>query len=257
MSTTHGETDYNENGSGSGKAEFLKLSQGKHKLRLLTKPHKYPTHKGIKVEGEKGFGRKVPCSAEYTGTGKETKYVSGTCPICDIAEVKLCKKLKPSTQYMYWVLDRGSPETAKVIDVSWSIFSIIKGLSSQEEWGDPQTFDIAISKNPASKGPSDYYLVAPLPNTTLSVAEQNIRDTVDLEYLRNKTAPWTLEGVQKIFDKLIGDGELYIPTDDKVDAKDQPKSNGKKATTVPATELVAATNDVDDAFPNYDQQATN
>ena len=86
MSTTHGEVEWSsEGGSGNGKADFLRLSQGKHEIRLLSRPYKYPTHKGIKAEGEKGFGRKVPCSAEYTGEGKNTVYVNGSCPLCDTA----------------------------------------------------------------------------------------------------------------------------------------------------------------------------
>jgi hypothetical protein len=268
---THGEVDWSNEGggnggSGGGKVEWLKLSQGKHKIRLLTKPHKYPTHKNIKAKGEPGFGRKVPCSAEYTGTGKETKYVEGTCPICDASQALSNKKLRPTTMYMFWVLDRATG-TSKVIDVSYQIFSQIKGLTQDENWGDPQGYDISIAKNPNSRGPSDYYLVVPIPNTTMSVSDQQVRDTVDMDYIQKKTAPWTLEAVQKVLDKVLDGGEMHIPPveekEEEKPGKTQTKSNGngssRKATAVPATELVAdaASNDLEDAFPSYDQAATN
>ena len=253
MSQNYGETDYSkENGTGSGKVEFLKLSQGEHQLRLISKPYKLQCHPAIKTETEaeakKGYGRKVPCSAEYTGEGKKPAYVQNSCPLCD-------KGFKPQTRYMYWVIDRGTG-AAKVIDISWQIFSQIKLLANSKIWGpDPQRLDLIIAKNPTSKGPSDFYLVDHGQIEALSVDDQRLRDSADLDYLVEHTKPWTKSAVQKVLDKVLEGDELFIPPPPK--PKDDVKPSGKKATTVPPAELVAdaSNEDIADAFPNYDQQA--
>jgi hypothetical protein len=167
--------------------------------------------------------------------------------------------------YLFWVLDRATG-TAKAIDVSYQIFSQIKQLSQDPDWGNPENYDLSIGKNPSSRGPSDYYTVLPVPNTTLSVADQQVRDTVDLDYLRKRTEPWTLESVQKLLDKVLNGAEMHIPpveekeektVDAKVETKAQvkPATNGKKAATVPAEVIESGDDDLETAFPSYD--ATN
>jgi hypothetical protein len=237
--TKYGETDWNTtsgNGDG-GRVEWLRLSEGENRFRIITSPYQYLTHKNIKSVDEKGYGRKVPCSAnEETGE---------TCPLCEAG-------LKPKTQYMIGVIDRKS-DTYKVIDISWAIFSSIKGLVSSSVWGDPKGFDIMVKKNPASKGPSDYYLTQPIPHTPLSVDDQQKRDTANLEYLRTKTTPMKRETVEKILARVLDGGDLFIPPMEEKTEKQPTRASTKKATTVPPTELVAsADEDLDDVFPNYD-----
>jgi len=243
----YGETSWDSQGAGSndgGKVEFIRLSQGENRFRIVTNPFKYPVHKGVKAEGADGFGRKVPCS----------KQEGVSCPLCDAG-------LPIKTQYMFGVIDR-STGTYKVIDVSWQIFSTIQGLVTGGIWGDPKHYDLMVKKNPASKGPSDYYLVQPVPKEPLSVADQQVRDNADVEYLRKKTAQPTPADTQKILDRILDGGALFIPEPEEKPAfKTQSKarsaqtSNGKKPSLVPPAEM---TDDqaVEDTFPDFDS-ATN
>jgi hypothetical protein len=239
MTTKYGETDWNENsGSGGGKAEFLRLSEGENRFRVITKPFKYSTHKNVKPVDEKGYGRKVPCSAnEETGE---------TCPLCEMGH-------KAKRMYMLGVIDRKT-DTYKVIDISWSIFSPIKGFVNDPIWGPPESFDIKVKKNPHSTGPSDFYLVSPIPHTPLSIDDQQKRDTADTEYLKSKTTPMARTGVEKILEKVLAGGALFIPpVEERMDNK-QPARSTRKASTVPHTEIAnSVEDDLDDSFPNYGQ----
>jgi hypothetical protein len=237
--TTHGETSWDESGSGGGgKVEFLRFSQNEAVFRVISKPFKYPVHKNVRAEGETK-GRKFPCSKE-----------NGSCPLCDAG-------LEPKLQYMLGVIDRATG-TYKVIDIGWGIFSQIKGYANSKIWGDPSRFDIMVMKNPASKGPADYYLCQPVPPSPLSIADQQIRDNIDLEYLRNKTSPPSPDTVEKLLAKFLNGKDLALPTQEEkvasVAAKTKTNGNGKKGTTVPPTELVDSGN-LDEDFPNYDQPA--
>jgi hypothetical protein len=239
----HGETSWDENGSGGdgGKVEFMRLSEGENRFRIVTKPFKYATHKNVKSVDEKGYGRKVPCSHdEETGS---------TCPLCEAG-------LKSKQQYMIGVIDRKS-DTYKVIDVSWAIFSQIKGYANGGIWGPPEGYDIMVKKNPASKGPSDFYLVQPIPHSALSVDDQQKRDTANLEYLKTKTSPMARPSVEKILAKVLEGGELFIPPVEEKNEK--PARSSKKASSVPHSEVAVATHeeDLSDVFTPYEQQATN
>ena len=241
--TQYGETSWDASGQGEGggKVEFIRLSQGEHKFRIVTNPFKYPVHRGIKAEGQDGFGRKVNCSKTDTQS----------CPLCSAG-------LQVKTQYMFGVIDR-STGTFKVIDVSWQIFSIINGLVTGGIWGDPKNYDLMIKKNPKSKGPSDYYTVQPVPKEPLSVDDQRIRDEADIEYLRRKTTQPTTEETAKWLAKILEGGMLYIPEpEEKPVAKSSPrsaapKSNGssKKASMVPSAEMTDDES-IEDTFTDFD-----
>jgi hypothetical protein len=228
--STHGETSWDESGGGGGgKLEFIRLSQGESTMRIITLPHKHAVHKNVRVEGE-AKGREFPCSKE-----------NGSCVLCDAG-------LPVKTKYMLGVIDR-STNTAKVIDIGWGIYSVIKGYANGKIWKDPQTWDLSISRNPASTGPNDYYTVQPIPHTPLSITDQQIKDSFNLEFLRNRTQPAKPEFVADLFNKYAKGREIVLTKDDeKTETKSKTKSNGKKGTAVPPTELVDSGN-LDDDFP--------
>ena len=242
--------DYSKNETPGEKAEFVRLSEGKSVIRIISNvPYKYSVHKGVKAEGEKGFGRKIKCA-------KASK--DDPCPLCEQGHT-------PGSQYMFEVIDKKTG-TTKLLDISWQIFSQIKGLvQNTEVWGDCSRYDIEISKNPNSRGPSDYYLVQPIPPKPLTAAEQLLRDNVNVEELKRRTEALSYESVQKILAKVLNGGKLHLSEKDQekltgTKSAAQPKAastNGKangKITTAPAPELVD--DDLDSIFPDYSAQSS-
>jgi hypothetical protein len=229
----HGEVEWGDSSSGSSNKEnnkdlYLKLEQGSNKVRILTKPQKYMTHKGVKKVGEQGFGRKIPCSKE-----------NGSCPLCD-------KGLKAQTRYLVGVLDRKT-NAYKVLDISYGVFQDIKNLNADDIWGDPTKYDISliVDKNAA---PAKYYTVQPIPHKPLSAAEQVIRDNVDMEYLKKKVEPLQSESVQKIIDKVFGpDAEFVIPKP----KDDAPVTKAKGVPSMTDTSSDSS-DDLNGVFPNFD-----
>lgn len=238
MSNTFGEMSWNDDvnfggGEKKKKDEFLRLDDGSNVVRLLTQPHQYTTHKGIKKAGEKGYGRKVSCSA-----------IHGSCPLCDLGH-------KVSSRWFLGVLDRKSG-AYRILDISYQVFSQIRKLARKVDvWGDPSKYDIDIIVDRNGK-PADYYSVQPIPHKPLTPAEQAIRDGADLDALKAKIQPLSAEVVQKIIDKMLaGGGTLEPPkeTDKEKEVKAAAKNGkGKTVASVDMTDEQA----VDEIFPAYD-----
>jgi hypothetical protein len=234
---THGpiawddDTSYgNKEKRASNKDLFLKLKEGSNVVRIVTLPYQYLVHKGVKREGEPGFGRKVPCSQKY-----------GSCPLCALNSVA-------SPRYYIGVIDRAD-NRYRVLDVSWSTMQDIKGFNNDKIWGEPTKYDINIIKDP--KNPQKYYTVRPNPHTPLSTADQQIRDTADLADLEYKSTPLTTEVVQKIVDKILQGGTLAPPVkDNERSAKPNKSTPVAKTKAAPVVEM-SNTDDVDDIFPDY------
>lgn len=241
MENKHGAVDWNDNTNFGGKEKkesnkelFLRLKDGPNVIRLVTRPYQYLTHKGIKKEGEPGFGRKVPCSQAH-----------GSCPLCEM-------EAQASPRFYLGVIDRAE-NRYKILDVSWSTLQDIKGFANDPIWGDPTKYDINIHKDPHH--PTKYYTVKANPHTPLSPADQKIRDDADLSELDYKSTPLSIEVVQKIVDKVLAGGTLAVSA--KKDANKKDKKNDKKdakpvvkSKAAPVVEM-ASEDDVSDIFPEY------
>ncbi len=202
---------------------FLRLDPGENELRLITQPYQYLTHK-YKKEGDPGYGQKVNCSA-----------ATGSCPLCDMGD-------KPKQKWLLGVISRKT-NTYKVLDVSFAVFSQIRGLAQNTaRWGDPTKYDISIVVNP-NGGATGYYSVQPLPKEPLSAADQKIKDEVDFDDLKRRTTPPDSDYVQKRLDYINGN----VPK----------KSSSGSQTPPPVVQKVdnsfaSPEEEDDDGFPSYD-----
>lgn len=226
--TTFGEVSWNDSSGNSDKKNankqdmWLRLDEGDNELRLITSPFQYLQHKYKKDESDK-FGQKVYCSAAH-----------GSCPLCDTGD-----KAKP--RWLLGVISRKTG-TYKILDVSWAVFSQIKKLANNtQRWGDPTKYDINIfvDKNGGATG---YYSVQPLPKEPLSAEDQKIRDNVDLDDLKRRVTPPTVDQVQKRLDKING----VASSDSTSKAAAKPVKN---------TQAVALQDDddLDSSFPSYNE----
>jgi len=227
MTTTFGEVSWNDDiFSGSEKKNskdlFLRLDEGSNEMRIITQPFQYLVHK-YKKDGDPGYGQKVSCSA-----------IHGSCPLCDRGD-----KAKP--RWLLGVISRKTG-TYKILDVSYAVFSQVRKYArNTARWGDPTKYDIDIfvDKNGGATG---YYAVQPIPKEPLSVADQQIKDSVDFEDLKRRVTPFTPEMVQKRIDKLDG------VTGESVEAT--PKTAAKNKAKAPAQ--VNMSDEDDESFPAYD-----
>ena len=243
MTTTFGEVSWeddlnfgretNKKFSTGGKDLFLRLKDGDNEMRLITRPHQYMTHTKIKKEGDnKGYGQKVGCSI-----------VHGSCELCDAGY-----HVQP--RWFLGVIDRGS-NAFKLLDISYMVYQQIRALNSNKKWGDPQTYDINIIKNSKARTPQEWYTVQPSPKTPLSATDQSIRDQADLEELKRRVQPPSVETVQKRIANIVGDGKLAPPPPSKFD-KDKPAATTKNGkATVPAVDMNADDDNMEDIFPSY------
>lgn len=248
MSNKHGEVSYDDDlnfGNGNNNKDkedtkdlWLRLENGSNKIRILTSPYQYATHKGVKSKGEDGFGKKISCSMEH-----------GACALC-------AQGHPVSTRWLYGVLERKTGKT-KVLDVPYGVFSKVRGYAKSDTWGSPLLFDldIVVDKSSIKRGraSTDYYNVQPIPPKALTPAEQKLRDDFNVAYLVKKTEPLTPELVQKYLDKALDGRELEIPA--------KREKDGVKAATpkyhkneVPSFEGGDEEN-LDDLFPPHQEVA--
>ncbi len=203
---------------------YLKLEKGSNIVRIVTPPHQYVQHKW-KPEGDPGFGYRVMCSS-----------VHGSCPLC-------AKGDKPKRRWYLGVIDRKT-NTYKLLDISVSVFKSIQSLVKDEDWGDPNKYDVDIKVDQAA-GPAGYYTVNPKPHKALSANDLQIKEKVDMEELKRKVSPPTPDKVQERLDKIL-QGGLAIKPGAGVAATAAPVSKAKKA-------AVDLSND-DEEFPDYDNK---
>jgi hypothetical protein len=226
MTTTFGEVSWNDNIYGEGKNTkdlFLRLEEGvPNEVRIITQPFQYLVHR-YKKEGDPGFGQKVQCS-----------FVHGSCPLCETGD-----RAKP--RWYLGVISRKTG-TAKILDISYAVFSQIKKLAANtSRWGDPMKYDIdiVVDKN---GGPTGYYSVQPIAKEPLSATDQQIKDNFDFDELKKRVIPPTPEQVQKRIDKINGEASFVKPNTPFV--KPMKKSNEKNPPQV-------AMEDDDEQFPAY------
>jgi hypothetical protein len=238
---TFGEVDYNTDFGGGDKKQtnnkdlFLRLVEGSNELRLVTSPFQYLVHK-YKKEGDAGFGQKVGCSIMH-----------GSCPLCELGD-------KAKARWFYGVIDRKTG-TYKILDVSFSVFGSIRKLArNTQRWGDPTKYDIdiVVDKNGGATG---YYSVQPISKEPLSATDQQIKDNADLDDLKRRCTPPTVENVQKRMDKINGlvpTAGAPAPVAGKTAAKPAVKATAKIPTVTMTDE-----NELAEEFPAYagDEQA--
>lgn len=174
----------NNNKSKNTKDLFLRLVPGDNELRIVTPAFQYVLHK-YKAEGEKGYGRKVVCSAT-----KEDP----ACPLCEAGD-------KAKRKWYVGVIDRKT-QSYKIMDIGYTVFQQIGGLVNNKRWGDITTYDINILVKPEA-GATGYYTVQPLGKEPLSAEDQVIIDkNVDLEQLKKFSTPPTYKAVEEKIQKI-------------------------------------------------------
>jgi hypothetical protein len=173
--TVFGEVDWNEGdvggGGGNRASDFMKLKEGKSRVRVLGNPVQFYVHW---IETPDGQKRKI------------------NSPISD---PKLVKQLvdngfKRQARWIVKVLDR-SDGGVKLLEVSSQIFNGIKTLVQDEEWGPVTSYDVIIKRG--SPGQQPLYQVTPCPKSPLDVeaksALQAFNDRVDLTKLTQPAEP--------------------------------------------------------------------
>lgn len=190
---------------------FLSLVEGDNEVRVVTSPFQYAMHK-YKAPGDKGFGRKVVCSAT-----KEDP----NCPLCLAGD-------KAKRKWYIGVIDRKANQY-KILDISFAVFSQIGKYVNNKRWGDITKYDIniVVDKNAGATG---YYTVQPIAKEPLSAEDQLIVDNIDMDQIRKFATPPSVEAVQKKLDKIHED--LKLPPFGSSSVVDDSKSKGKK-TSVP------------------------
>lgn len=235
MTGVFGEITWNDDVFGGEKKNskdlWLRLDEGSNEVRLLTQPFQYLVHK-YKKEGDKGYGQKVMCSMSH-----------GSCPLCEAGD-----KAKP--RWLLGVISRKT-NTFKILDISFAVFSHIRKYAKNvQRWGDPTKYDIdiVVDKNGGSTG---YYSVQALPKEPLSAADQQIKDSVDLEDLRRRIMPPKPEQVQKRIDKINGENSEGVVAAPAPVAQPAAAEKPVKHSKTKATPQVSMTED-DEEFPAYD-----
>ncbi len=171
------EEDVNVGGNNNRKRDdYMRLQSGSNRVRLITKPFQYWTHKW-KEEGMQGFGEKVYCSKFH-----------GSCPCCDAED-------RPKRRWFAGIIDRKTG-TYKILDMGVAIYQKVQGYSRDEDWGDPSQYDIdiVVDKNGGATG---YYNVIPKPKSSMTDDDLKLKQDVDLDALKRKCLPPTPEGVAK------------------------------------------------------------
>ncbi len=191
MAQKHGEvqysdTEYTKNDNRpNNKDTFLKLNPGSNVVRLVTLPYQYYQHKYKFDASEKGFGHRIYCSAAH-----------GSCPVC-------AKGDKPKRRWLLGVIDRKT-NSYRILDISWSVLKSLQTLNRDEDWGDPQNYDVDIVVDP-NGGPVGFYSVVAKPKKNLTAQDLVLRDQANLEDLVRRTSAPPPERVEERFQKLMED----------------------------------------------------
>jgi len=162
---------------GSGEGLFLKLVEGSNRVRIVSKPYKAYIHW---VDDATGAPKKINCS--QTG-----------CPICTGAGGE-----GPKPRWFMRVLDRKTKKV-KILEVGTQIYSQLKTLAKNPEWGN--IFDFDIDVNRGKKGANPLYSVQPCPKKEPIFTEEEkavitkAKAEVDLNKL---VKPMTPDEINKI-----------------------------------------------------------
>lgn len=235
MTVKYGEVDWGDSFSGksskeNGKDVFLRLKNGTNTIRLVTKPFQYLVHKSVKKQGDGGYGQKVNCPMSKD---------NDVCPLCAAGH-------PVSVRYFVGVIDRAT-NSYKLLDIGPSVFYEIKKYNDNIRWGDPMKYDLDLTKNDKAD-PQHYYSVAPVPHSPLSATDQKIIDEdVDLDDLKAKVTPPTLERTQQRLEKILEGGKLHIPP-----KQEKKAAKSEKVSTPSVVSQANVVDSDDDMFPSYE-----
>lgn len=157
-----------------GSDVYMRLDSGSNVVRCVTKPHQYLVH-SYKEEGDPGFGDKVYCSSFHK-----------SCLLCEEGN-------KPKRRWFVGVIDRKT-QTYKILDMSVTVFKTIQDLSRDEDYGNPEKYDIDI-KVDKQGGATGYYNVIPKPAKPMTTNDLELKNKIDPEELIRKCTPPTPEKV--------------------------------------------------------------
>ena len=188
-------------------SEFLRLSPGPNRVRILTLPYQYQQHK--LMEGKKFLGR-VNCAGEG-------------CAACQLSEEQ---GGKAKTRWYLGVIERKTG-MYKILDVGYALFKLIQNLAQDEEnWGSTENYDIVISQDPNAP-PISFYSVLPTAKKPMSAEDLAIKDSIDHDELDRRVQPPTVEKVSERVDQLFnGGGSKANSSDD-----DMPTSSSEEKKT--------------------------
>lgn len=209
-----------DRGTGTGnrnrnqKDTFMKMNDGSNVVRILTKPHQYVVHKGYKPnETDRGFGWRIMCSA-FNGEA---------CPLCET-------KVKTQTRWYVGVIDRKT-QSYKVLDIGFGIFKSIKTYNQDEDWGNPESYDIDI-KVDKNADPANYYSCIPKPKKPLTPGDLALKTKVEEEYMADlliRCKPPSREDVEKRMESIkkyvAGENNKTSASSDQKNSSDQSSSN--------------------------------
>lgn len=189
-------------GAKSNKEIWLRLDSGSNVVRCVTKPHQYLVH-AFKDEGDSGFGAKIMCSSFHK-----------SCPLCEEGN-------KPKRRWLVGVIDRKT-QTYKILDMSVTVFKTIQELSRDDDYGNPEKYDIDI-KVDKQGGATGYYNVIPKPAKPMSANDLEIKSSVNYDELLAKCTPPTPERVAEkmAFERAKKGGHSPVPT--KTGSKPKPQ----------------------------------
>lgn len=172
---------------------YMRLEQGPNVVRVLTKPHEYLCHQWKVNPLDPGYGSRVNSSKFYGS---------------DILEEKFSSKAK--RRWLLYVIDRKTA-SVKLLDISKSVFDGVRELTRDEDWGDPTQYDIDIKVDKQSTSPGGYYKVVPKSKKPMSPADLELKQNVDLDLLRLKCTPPTVEQMNTRVAALIAKSPNGLP----------------------------------------------
>jgi len=162
--------DWNEAEVKTG-SEFMKLVEGDNVVRFITKPHQFAV---AWITDGSGVPRKVRASDQRN------------CPLRKRGE-------KIQSRWYVGVISRKA-KSAQILEISSQIVSAIKKLYKDEDWGDPEQYDVNICRGPAGSQPL-YTVIAkpkrPLNDDDKAMAARFVENTD----LKKMTTPPTPEEV--------------------------------------------------------------
>ncbi len=138
--------------------EFLRLKDGENYVRIITDPYKFYQVRFKLSESEKGWGKKIRCSA----------------PVEDDPAVKAGSK--PKERWLVGVIDRSDGQV-RIWDYHVLVYNQLKALNDNAKWGDPQGFDICINFN-GDAAVADQIRIVQDPKEPLSATDVALRDKV-------------------------------------------------------------------------------
>lgn len=201
----HGQVNWSDvqDSKKADSSEFLRLSPGPNRVRILTLPYQYQQHK--LMDGKKFLGR-VNCA----GDG---------CAACKLAEEQ---GGKAKTRWYLGVIERKTG-MYKILDVGYALFKLIQNLAQDEEnWGPTENYDIVISQDPNAP-PISFYSVLPTAKKPMTAEDLAIKDDIKYDELERRVEPPSVEKVAERVDQLFNGGGSKAESDD-----DMPTSNGSE-----------------------------